>query len=420
VRRFLMAVLLGTLAVAIGCGGGSGSTSSTTQTIATPTQNVQPLIVDGGSTAFQQASGSIYVNGPFVTLTVCAPGSTTNCNTIDHVLLDTGSYGLRLLSFTSGGELTTAVQSALPATSVSGNPSGECVQFVDMTFLWGPVATADVKVAGEVASSVPVHVVGEGSAFSTVPASCGLAGSTDDDDSLVGLGANGILGVGPFPQDCGPACVTTEPTGVGAIYYSCPSTGCVPSTIPLAQQVQNPVSLFAADNNGVIVEFPAASGPEPTLSGSLVFGIGTQSNNGLGSATVLGINSSGNFTTNFNGSTMPDSFLDSGSNSLDFDDNSIPGCQVNTFFDCPATPTNLSAMNLGANGATSTVSFSVINADNAFNSFPTAGVVPGLAGPSDGSFTSFDFGLPFFYGKNVFTSIAGKTAPGGTPPYWAY
>jgi hypothetical protein len=64
VRRFLMAVLLGTLAVAIGCGGGSGSTSSTTQTIATPTQNVQPLIVDGGSTAFQQASGSARLAAP--------------------------------------------------------------------------------------------------------------------------------------------------------------------------------------------------------------------------------------------------------------------------------------------------------------------------------------------------------------------
>ncbi|MGH9530211.1 MAG: DUF3443 family protein [Terriglobales bacterium] len=77
-------------------------------------------------------------------------------------------------------------------------------------------------------------------------------------------------------------------------------------------------------------------------------------------------------------------------------------------------------MNSGANGATSTVNFSVANADSAFNSFPNDAVVPGLAGPNDGSFTSFDWGLPFFYGRNVFTSIAGTSAPGGQTPYWAY
>ena len=49
----------------------------------------------------------------------------------------------------------------------------------------------------------------------------------------------------------------------------------------LAQQVQNPATLFAADNNGVIVELPAVSVPETSVSGSLVFGIGTQANNGL-------------------------------------------------------------------------------------------------------------------------------------------
>jgi hypothetical protein len=39
--------------------------------------------------------GCGYVNEPCVTVTVCAPG-TGRCQSIPNVLLDTGSYGLRL------------------------------------------------------------------------------------------------------------------------------------------------------------------------------------------------------------------------------------------------------------------------------------------------------------------------------------
>ncbi len=408
-HRFSIAVLLGALTLAIGCGGGSNTPAM--NKIATPTQNVQAISVDGGPPAFVTANGFPYVNGPFVTITVCAPGSTTSCNTIDHVLVDTGSYGLRVLSSLSGGELT----ASLPATSVGGNPLGECVQFADTSFLWGPVETADIKIAGEQASSVPVNVVGD-TTFSTVPASCNTGGP--DDDTLNALGANGILGLGPFPQDCGPGCVSgTPPSG---LYYQCPSSGCVPSLVSLALQVQNPVSLFASDNNGVIVELPTPSGPQATLAGSLVFGIGTQSNNALGSAAVFTLDSNAYFTTKFNGSTMSQSFIDSGSNGLFFDDNSLASCQVNTPFYCPTTPASLTATNSGSNGLSSQVNFTVANADSNFSNFPNDAVVPGLAGPNDGSFTHFDFGLPFFYGKNVFTSIAGTTAPGGQTPYWAY
>jgi hypothetical protein len=44
--------------------------------------------------------------------------------------------------------------------------------------------------------------------------------------------------------------------------------------------------------------------------------------------------------------------------------------------------------------------------------------INGLAGPN--SFGGFDFGLPFFFGRNVFTAIEGKSTPAGTGPYLAY
>src|SRR5271168_4830164 len=40
---------------------------------------------------------SSYFNEPCVTIKICSPG-TTQCQTIPNVLLDTGSYGLRLFS----------------------------------------------------------------------------------------------------------------------------------------------------------------------------------------------------------------------------------------------------------------------------------------------------------------------------------
>jgi Protein of unknown function (DUF3443) len=416
VRGVLISCLCASLALAVGCGGGGSNGSNSNNTV-TPTQNTQPIMVNGGPPAAIALSGT-YPNGAFTSVTVCVPGSTTSCQSIDGVLVDTGSVGLRLLSSLSGGELTLS----LPKASILGNPLGECVQFVDFSFLWGPVETADVKIAGEVATSVPVNVVGDTTfnAGSGIPGACGVAGGNDDDDTLARLGANGILGVGSFAQDCGGGCVTSTTSG-GTMYYQCTSSGCIPSLVSLAQQVQNPVSLFASDNNGVIIQLPAATSPQPSLTGSMVFGIGTQANNALGSATVLTLDNNFNITTKFNGSTMSNSFIDSGSNGFFFDDNSITACQIEVGFYCPPSPlTGLPAVNTGFNGANSTITFGVVNAETAFNNSSSDAVFPNLAGPSDGTFTSFDFGLPFFYGRNVYTSIQGAAAPGGQTPYWAY
>jgi len=183
----------------------------------------------------------------------------------------------------------------------------------------------------------------------------------------------------------------------------------------------NPVVLFAKDNNGVIVELPAATGAETSITGSLIFGIGTQSNNGLGSATVYGIDpNTGNFTTTYKGVTYTDqSFLDSGSNGIYFLDTAttgIPTCADMTAFYCPTATQNLSAMNQGTNGASGTVQFVVGNADT-LTANSSDGVANGLAGPNTGM---FDWGLPFFFGRNVYTAIEGQNTPGGAGPYWAY
>src|ERR1700687_3803766 len=114
--------------------------------------------------------------------------------------------------------------------------------------------------------------------------------------SITALGASGILGVGRFAQGCGGGCALPGPSNPG-LCYECPTSGCVVTAESLAPQVQNPVTLFATDNNGVIVELPVVSAPETSVNGSLIFGIGTQSNHGLNRATVYPVDANGNFIT---------------------------------------------------------------------------------------------------------------------------
>ena len=189
--------------------------------------------------------------------------------------------------------------------------------------------------------------------------------------------------------------------------------------MPLAMQVSNPVASFATDNNGVVIEIGALSTPTgvPSLSGQMLFGIGTQSNNALGSAQVYELDNTLSFTTTYKGINYP-GFLDSGSNGIFFLTTlttGLPVCTLSTGFYCPtSTQTITGAANAGTNMSSGVgVTFYAVDVDNlSAGTSAFAG-----AGPQAGH---FDFGLPFFFGRTVFTAIYGKTAPGGTPPYVAY
>jgi|HubBroStandDraft_1064217.scaffolds.fasta_scaffold00519_7 hypothetical protein len=397
-RAFLIFSVSVACAFSVGCGGGS---SSKTDVITTSGANVAPITVNTGPSD----SPYLYANGAFTSVTVCVPGTST-CQTIDEVLVDTGSFGLRIIS-------SPVLTLSLPQENASdGNPMVECLQFL-MSYTWGPVQTADIQIAGEKASAVPIQVLSDSDY--QVPSSCSSPSGDNSADTVASLGANGILGVGQLPQDCGAN--ATCPAGANQ-YYSCASATatCAAVAATVAQQVQNPVSLFATDNNGVIVELPAVSGAEATVSGSLVFGIGTESNNSLGSATVYDADPNTlNFSTNFNGTDYTDAaFIDSGSNGYFFPDSSITSCGD---FYCPASTVSLSATTQGFTTGSGSVGFSIANADNLFNSYPNDAAYSDLGGPASGY---FDWGLPFFYGQNVFVAIEGASTPGGTGPYWAY
>jgi len=386
--------------------------------------NVAAITVDGGPVGNA-------TNTAFVSVTLCVPGSTQECQTVDHVEIDTGSSGLRIL------------QSVIPGLALptlgdnSGGTVFNCVQFLDTSYLWGPVQQADIKIAGEAASSTFIQTIS--SSNTGVPTACSNGGTKNENTPTL-LGANGILGVGLEPTDCdaqGPInlCDGSVQSPIPA-YFNCPSSGCASNatqiTIGANQQVTNPVMLFT-DSNGVILNLPSPGGTSdvaPTLTGTLVFGINTAAgNNSIGSAVAFPL-SNDSFTTDYSGQTLTDSFIDSGSNALFFP-STLTVCSDNQFFFCPASLTGQSATNVGAGGSpTSIVAFNVDNADSLFNANPTDTVFGTLAGPEGTANTctaqgtgscSFDWGLPFFFGRSVFTAIDGATVTNvGTGPFWAY
>jgi hypothetical protein len=346
------------------------------------------------------ATSANYFNKPCVSVTICNPGTST-CQTVNDILLDTGSYGLRVFNSAITGLTLTQ------ASSGSGGSLAECIQFADLSSIWGPVKIASVKLGNEPAVQIPIQVIDAG--FAT-PTSCGTPDATP---TIAGY--TGILGVGPLPQDCGSNCTTR----VRGVYFSCTGTTCTGTTVALANQVPNPVASLPVDNNGLLVQFPSTppAGGTSSLNGSLILGIGTQANNTPAVApTVLPTNGSSDFTTVYNGASNT-SFLDTGSNALFFP-SSFPSCSgANSPWYCPASTTAQSATLVGSPGAPSkAMQFSIGNANSLFAT--NNNVFFEIGGTST---FGFDWGMPFFMGKSVYFGIAGFSSPGlGTGPFVAF
>ena len=436
-RRFAVVALL---AVAGCSGGGGGTPTTTTAAVVTPVVPVAPpltnfasLIVDSGPAALQAApKGYVADDLAYVTITICVPGTST-CQTIDHVVVDTGSVGLRIPAAVIGASLL----AALPQQrDPGGNPVGECYGYVD-GYAFGSVRTADFKVGGEAVAALAFHVIGDGDRFAAVPAACSAGGGT----SLTGvkdIAANGILGVGVTANDCGTRCTASGSGSGAATYYTCPATGCTTvvaraatTTAPF-EQLPNPVAALPINNNGVIVSLPAvADTGARTLAGTLFFGIGTQTNNGLGAATVLPTTTStsgnsGLLTVVYKATSLTNSFIDSGSNAFFFVDAAIPSCTDTSLkgYFCPPTPLSLATVIQGRNGASVSLVLPLFNAKSLLAAGNAA--VPGIGADPTATATfrpysrSFDLGLPFFFGRNVYVAIEGRVAGTATGPYVAF
>jgi hypothetical protein len=383
------------------------------------------------------------------------------CQTIPNILLDTQSVGLRLLESSATDSLT------LPVVNDSnGNPLQECVQFADFSYVWGPVDRATIEMADETGAQVPLQGETPNTGIpvqiitppqyltNPAPANClssPISGAAPiAANTLQTLGANGILGVGSFPQDCGAACASSTPRNQ---YYACPSSVCSVDSVPQNLQLSNPVAAFQYDNNGLSLTLPnapyAGSGP---LTGSLTFGVGTQSNNALSSpAQIFAIDQYGNFPqvtliieTNPNPPPTPivsytspqnGSYIDTASPAIYFSDAQslgIPEClNANGMplgLYCPLNFPAYTAEMYGTNSVSTLFSWYVDDAANLLSSANSVFITLGGDSGTNVSTDYADFGVPFFLGHTVYVGFAGTalaypqvnnpiTYPNG---YWAF
>ena len=262
------------------------------------------------------------------------------------------------------------------------------------------MSQADIHIAGETASAASVNVISAAPAYA-VPQSClalGASGSYPD-NTVANLGANGILGVENLPQDCGNNCIAAA-SGVPQ-YFTCPSGDCAIASVPLASQLWNPVALFSKDNNGVLFSLPSVPAlGAASATGSLIFGIGTQSNNALGSAQIYATDSAAYFTTTYNGVEYPYSYIDSGSNALYFLDSTTLGgidsaasTPAFTALDRPSVSPSPTPAPMASRGRSLS---SIANAVNLLNTGNAAFSNLGGDSGTDTASDYFAFGLPFF------------------------
>lgn len=369
-------------------------------TLASSGSNVLTLTVNCSTCS--AATSASYPNKPCVTVTMC-DSTGANCQTIDDILLDTGDFGLRIFQQALSSTLLTALNQN--PVQVNGSTIYECIEYGDGSTVWGPVEFATLNTSPTV--QLPIQVIGSTAGNPSSVCSGTLSSPSD-------AFYNGSLGLGIFAQDCGSTCANSATSQ----YFTCSGKSCTETAVPLASQVQNPVAKSPTDNNGVLVSLPNSvpSTGAVSVTGSLIFGIGTRSNNTPSGVTVYGADSSGHLTTKLN-STVYSGFLDTGSNGIFFADSAITQSNIYSGFYAPSSTLPLTAMNTDSSNVPISVIFQIENANNLFAT--SNYVFNDLGGSTGGGL--FDWGLPLFLlNQNVYVGIEGTSSSLGTGPYWAY
>jgi len=375
-----------------GCNGGGGSSGSSSQSA----NNQLPVVVDRG------VNESAPLNRPFVTVTLCVPGTNT-CQTIDHVLLDSGSDGLRVPAS------VLANRSSYPQLmSPTSQPLYTCANYA-AGYDFGSVNTADVKLGGLTAKAVPFQIIDDSQPQIGIPDSCNSSGSYFD---FVAAGQNAIVGIRNWVYD--------EDRS-----YTCNDGGCTEiNNLPESMLIGSPIIRIPGNNNGASIQFPSvpANGAQSFI-GVLTIGINTQANNSIGSDVSLLYTRDSLFKASYNNVNQASTF-DSGTPYIIFTDNGIPLCNAGAAegFYCPVSPMLINAVFSNFDGgnqvnASYLLQNPLIYYDNAVANNT---LLPYAGAPCSGceSFADsiFLWGLPYFYGKTIYSGFPGVVINGESQP----
>ena len=332
-------------------------------------------------------------NRMVVQVTVCAPG-TQRCTTIDDVMVDTGSTGLRLEA--------SVVPSWLRLPAVLGpkrKPLAECLHFV-ADDAWGPLVRVDLKIGGRSAAGLPIQIYEDGAALQ--PMSCPR--------SMVRPTSNGTLGIGPHLTDCQGECrqAQAHPT-----YYECEKVHCdaIEGSVAEPYRLPNPVAVLDRDENGAVFDLPDVAGAGARESvGTLAFGVGSDDVDRLHAAAIVTLDGRGRFTTLYAGQSFPDSSIDSGTGTLIVPDDTLPRCPTMPWALCVAPAVTREAVMVGRDGGRTVLPFRVGDYRRIRQrSFGASAEIAVAAGPQSGAFV---WGAPLFLGRHISIVLEGRTVPG--------
>lgn len=230
-----------------------------------------------------------YPNQPFVSLEICQPDLTA-CVTLNKVLVDTGSFGLRIFESALNGLTPTAI-------THQGGELRQCAGF-GSGYTLGRVVKVGLKMAGASARDLPIQVIE--TSPSAAPNDCATTGSAQF-TAKEQVGGNAILGIGPLASDSG--------AGLRVRYYvRNANQNTLLSQVPSDLAVANPIGRLDQHANGAVLEFPAAdTNGNFTLSGSLILGLNTAANNVTTGVTFLRVNDSARLWGSVGGGEVPES-----------------------------------------------------------------------------------------------------------------
>ncbi len=346
--------------------------------------NIVPLIVRTPHSGF---------NRMVVSVTVCEP-DTARCATIDNVMVDTGSTGLRLEA--------SAIPPSLRLPAFFGpedRPLAECLHFVHDT-AWGLLHRADLHMGGLTARDLPIQIIADGGQLQ--PAECPV--------STVQPTSNGTLGIGPWLVDC-PGDCEQDPGHPGVFVESEGKWTPVRGSVPRAYRLPNPVSLFPEHDNGVAFDLPSPpTGGAERVVGTLTFGLDAASDHQLDGAPMLSIDGRGRFVTLYGGRSYPDSYIDSGTETNLIPDGDMPRCEGMPWAYCASPERILDATLVGQGGTSLAVRFKVGDYRGALDRH--VGAWNGFAEASEQSSRAFVWGAPFFLGRRVYLVLDGRRVPG--------
>lgn len=395
--RKLFATLLTSVFIS-SCGSGSSTASNACNQGIAPSQpaesNSSQLMVGCGF----NGNGT---NVPYITIKICKPGvvpvNTEYCQVIDHVMIDTGSFGLKINQSALSGDFT----SSLPTLNdINNNPVYTCAQY-GSGYMFGSDNYADIYISGEKARNMPIQIINDGNQ-SNLPIQCT---STGKFNNLANYGAKAILGINPSVYLSNDS--FDNFTFINNQYQQIMGSSDIIESINV-----NPIVGFGVDNNGIIFNLPTVtSNQNVNIYGEIIFGLDTKINNLVNANEVISAAQGGQFYAQNISPTAGESteaIIDTGTNGFMFAAD-LAVCHGTNIY-CPSSTTDWVTKVFGVNGLTqSNITQQISNSVSRNQIAPFMGLIrPNSQG--------IIYGMPFLFSKTVFMSFESTQTALGTGP----